>query len=105
MANKPFRRAFAVGCVGAVALLFGLWFAFVRAPGPQEVCRHIIDVTMHEASDQDIGVEAQDAAIAQLEAKCVQHKLDKIQLRGRVVWAKYARCVLGSDDLDTIWKC
>lgn len=103
--SKAVRRALALGCLGAVALLFGLWFAFVRAPGPQEICRHIIDVTMRAASAQDVGPEGQDAAIAQLEAKCVQHKLDKIQLRGRVVWAKYARCVMGSDDLDTIWRC
>lgn len=105
MADPRFRRALAVGCLSAVALLFGLWFAFVRAPGPQDVCRHIIDVTMRESSAQSIGVEAQDATLAALEAKCVQHKLDKVQLRGRVVWAKYARCVLGSDDLDTISMC
>jgi hypothetical protein len=105
MSDRRFRRALAVGCVGAAALLFGLWFAFVRAPGPQDVCRHIMQVTMREASQQDIGVEAQDAAMSQLEAKCIQHKLDKIQLRGRVVWAKYAKCVLAFDDLDQIWMC
>lgn len=99
------RRAFAAGSLGAVALLFGLWFAFVRAPGPQDVCRHIIEVTSREAAEGGVGGSGQDAVVDQLQARCVQQKLDKIQLRGRVVWAKYARCVMASDDLDTIWKC
>lgn len=99
------RRAVAVGSLGAIGLLFGLWFAYVRAPGPHDVCRHIIEVTMRESANQGIGGDGQDAVVAQLEERCLQQKLDKIQLRGRVVWAKYARCVVASNDLDTIWRC
>jgi len=99
------RRAVLAGSLGAIGLLFGLWFAFVRAPTPQSVCRHIIDVTIRESAQGGIGGDGQDAVIAQLEERCMQQKLDKIQLRGRVVWAKYAKCVTEADDLETIWRC
>ncbi len=103
--NRTFGRALAIGSVGAIAGLFGLWFAYVRAPGPQDVCRHIIEVTTREAADQGVGGAGQDAVVAQLEESCVKQKVDKIQLRGRVVWAKYAKCVMQADSLDDIWRC
>jgi hypothetical protein len=99
------RRALMAGSVAALGLLFGLWFAFVRAPGPQDVCRHIIEVTMRESADQGVGGDGQDAVISQLQDRCVQQKVDKVQLRGRVVWAKYAKCVMAANDLDAIWRC
>jgi len=99
------RRALTVGSLLALGLLFGLWFAFVRAPPPQQVCSHIIDVTMRESADQGVGGDGQDAVIGQLEQRCVQQKLDKIQLRGRVVWAKYAKCVMATNELESISRC
>jgi hypothetical protein len=60
---------------------------------------------MRETQAGGVGNEGQTALVSQLEERCMQQKLDKIQLRGRVVWAKYAKCVTEANDLDTIWKC
>lgn len=99
------RRALAAGSLAAVGLVFALWFVYVRAPGPHDVCRHIIEVTMRESADQGVGGDGQNAVVSQLEERCVQQKLDKIQLRGRVVWARYAKCVMAASDLDTVFRC
>ncbi|MBK8234443.1 MAG: hypothetical protein IPN32_10570 [Deltaproteobacteria bacterium] len=99
------RRALSVGMLGAVGLLFGLWWAFVRAPGPADVCEHIVEVTLRESGGAAMTPESESAVIGQLRERCMQHKLDKIQLRGRVAWARYAKCVMASDDLDGVWRC
>ena len=91
--------------LAAVALLFGLWWAFVRAPGPQEVCTHIIEVTARESGQTELSLESQTAVIDQMRERCVQHKIDKIQLRGRVAWARYARCAMAADSLDGVLRC
>jgi hypothetical protein len=88
-----------------IAVLFGLWFAFVRAPTPEEVCRHIAAVSTKEAEDRGVSLESEAAVIENIERKCIQHKLDKIQLRGRIQYAEYARCVMDSTTLGTIGKC
>ena len=103
--TPPVRRALSIGSLGAVALLFGLWWAFIRAPGPADVCAHIIDVTMRESGQSELAPESQTAVVDQLRERCMQHKVDKIQLRGRVVWARYARCVMAADTLDGLWRC
>lgn len=103
--KRSTARAWSAGCFAACVLLFALWWTFVRAPPPAEVCRHIIDVTMREAGASELAPASQDALMRSLEERCVTHKLDKIQLRGRVVYAKYAKCVLDSDNLADIERC
>ncbi len=98
-------RAWSVGMLAAVGLVFGLWWTFVRAPGPETVCRHIVDITMTEAGDSQLSPASQEAIVRSLEERCIQHKLDIIQLRGRVVYSKYAKCVLGSTQLADIERC
>ena len=88
-----------------IAVLFGLWFAFVRAPSPEEVCKHIASVSAKEAEDHGVSLESEAAVIETIERKCVQHKLDKIQLRGRIKYADYAKCVMDSTTLAAIGKC
>lgn len=88
-----------------VAMVFGFWLGWVRAPGPGEVCDHIIEVTKREAEDRSMQMESEAALIGQMRDKCMKHKLDKIQLRGRLVWAEYAKCITGSTSLDEIGRC
>lgn len=88
-----------------VVALFTLWFLFVRAPGPQDVCDHIIDVTLVEAQQKGIAQETQADIIERMRSECVQHKLDKIQLRGRLEYAEYAKCVMAGETLAEIESC
>jgi hypothetical protein len=88
-----------------VAIVFALWWSYVRAPGPQEVCSHIASVTKKEIETDGVSLESEAAVIEGIERRCVQHKLDKIQLRGRIEYAVYAKCVMGSSNLAEIGKC
>ena len=88
-----------------VAGLFAAWWAFVRAPGPAEVCDHIIDVTIAEAQATGMSREAEADVIERTREECIQHKRDKIQLRGRLDYADYAKCVVSAKTLDEIYKC
>lgn len=94
-----------LGTLGAVAILFGAWWSFVRAPAPAEVCDHIIDVTVSEARDSGMSVEAEASLIEGLRARCIAHKRDKIQLRGRIKYARYAKCVLSQETVASIDRC
>jgi hypothetical protein len=103
--RRATARAWSLGTLGACILLFTLWWTFVRAPGPETVCRHIVTVTMQEAGQSELSPMSQDALVRSLEDRCIQHKLDIVQLRGRVVYSKYAKCVLASSQLADIERC
>ena len=91
--------------LGLVLALFSLWFFFLRAPGPRDVCDHIIEVTLTEAEQKGIARETQADIIERMRSECIQHKLDKIQLRGRLKYAEYAKCVLAGSSLSGIESC
>ncbi len=88
-----------------VLLLFGFWWGWRRWAGPEAVCDHIIAVTKTQAEDRSMEVAAGAALIQQMKERCMKHKLDKIQLRGRLVWATYARCITDADNLTDIGRC
>ena len=88
-----------------VGTLVLLWAIFVRAPGPEAVCEHIVEVTLQEASSADMSVESEASLVAGLQERCIEHKLDKIQLRGRVKYAKYAKCVMAASTLLDVESC
>ena len=88
-----------------VAVLFAAWWGFVRAPAPEAVCAHIAEVTKREVEAGGVSLESEAAVIEGIERGCVQHKRDKIQLRGRLAYADYAKCVMGSETLAAIGKC
>ncbi len=98
-------RAAGLSVSAAVAGLAILWLAYVRAPGPIEVCAHIIDVTHRESDAVGLAPDTQAMLDDSLHQRCLQHKHDKIQLRGRIAWARYAKCVLAAEDLRTIGRC
>jgi hypothetical protein len=88
-----------------IVALFTAWWAFVRAPGPEEVCAHIANVTKTEIEASGVSLESEAAVIEDIERGCVQHKLDKIQLRGRLKYAGYAKCVMAAQTVTEIGKC
>lgn len=91
--------------LGIVLAVFSLWFFFVRAPAPPQVCDHILDVTLREAGQQGMAPETQADIVERMREQCIQHKLDKIQLRGRIKYAGYAKCVMSSETLADIAGC
>lgn len=88
-----------------VGTLVVLWAIFVRAPGPQEVCDHIVEVTMKQASAANMSPESEASLVGGLKERCIEHKLNKIQLRGRVKYAQYAKCVMAADTLLDVESC
>lgn len=88
-----------------VVALFGFWFGWVRAPGPEAVCEHIITVTKGEAEDRSLEVQSEAALVQQMKERCMKHKADKLHLRGRLKWADYAKCVVASGNLTEISRC
>lgn len=88
-----------------VATVVGLWWAYVRAPGPNVICEHIIEVTMAESRASGMSADSESRVIERTRDECIQHKRDKIQLRGRVKYATYAKCVMASTTLEDIYSC
>ncbi|MCH9679986.1 MAG: hypothetical protein K0V04_01025 [Deltaproteobacteria bacterium] len=91
--------------LGLTIALFALWWGFMRAPGPVEVCEHIVQVTVREAGEHAMSPESLQRLVEDTRTKCIEHKLDKIQLRGRIKYAAYAKCVIGSQTLSDIGRC
>ncbi|MEM7154694.1 MAG: hypothetical protein AAF799_17730 [Myxococcota bacterium] len=90
---------------GLTLALFSVWWFMIRAPGPAEVCEHILQVTLREASGQGLSPESQQKLVESTRTQCIEHKQDKIQLRGRIKYATYAKCVMAAQDLLTIGRC
>lgn len=91
--------------LGLTLLVFAGWFLLVRAPGPVEVCEHIVEVTLREAGDQALRTETEARLIESTREQCIEHKLDKIQLRGRIKYAEHAKCVMAAQTLGEIGRC
>jgi len=91
--------------LGLVLVLFAFWWGFLRAPGPTEVCDHIMAVTLREAGDQAMSDESLTRLVESTHMTCIEHKRDKIQLRGRIKYAEYAKCVVRSETLAEIGRC
>lgn len=91
--------------LGLTLVLFVGWWAFVRAPGPVEVCDHIVEVTLREAGSQSLEMETEARLLESTREQCIAHKLDKIQLRGRIKYAEHAKCVMAAETLSEIGRC
>lgn len=77
-----------------VALLAALWIAFVRAPPPHEVCAHKAEILAAEASSAHN--EAAQALLDQYRLGCRKQAETLLQLRGKLVYARHARCVMAA---------
>lgn len=95
--------------VAAVILLVltagaaALWFAFVVAPPPHEVCQHKADILVAEAGG------AHDDAVANLldqyRINCRKQAEKTLQLRGKLVYARMAKCVMAAKTLNEAERC
>jgi hypothetical protein len=87
----------------SVVGVFVFWLGWVRAPAPEQICRHKIELVIATVvEDQTEGAEA---LIGQLEAKCVEAAERKILLRGKLVYADYAKCVMAAESLMDAERC
>ena len=93
------------GFLLVVVALVAAWYTFVSAPAPEQVCRHIMAITLAEADEQAMAADTRNALLERLELQCIQHKKDKIALRGRIAYARYARCVVDAKTLRAIEDC
>lgn len=86
-----------------VGSLTGLWFIYVQAPPPEVVCEHKLAITVAEAGgDQRPSVQN---LLDQLKLKCVKDKRTLLQLRGKVAYARQARCILAATTLSESERC
>jgi hypothetical protein len=88
---------------GIAIAIFGFWLIFVRAPSPSEVCEHKIQLVLAEVPPEQR--EGADALIAQLQLRCEAAAEKKIQYRGKIVYAEYARCVAKAQTLGDAERC
>jgi len=79
------------------------WFGWVRAPSPEQVCRHKVELVFATVGeDQREGAEA---LVSQLEVQCVDAARTKIRMRGKLVYAEFAKCVMAAGSLDEAELC
>ena len=90
-------RALLIGAVSMAVILTGLWFRYVDAPPPEEVCDRIIELTYAEGAEHD--PKSVERLVEKLREGCVTSKRQIIQYRGKIEWASYARCVAAASDL------
>ncbi len=96
-------RIASISILTITALVFVFWLVFVRAPSPPEVFQHKIDLVIAEVGTEQ--AEGADALIGKLQSKCVERAADKIKLRGKLEYAKYARCVVAATSLANAERC
>lgn len=103
MAKLSSEKITGLVLTGIALAIFVFWLIFVRAPSPQEVCKHKIALVLAEVPpDQREGA---DALIMQLELRCVEAAEKKIQFRGKLVYADYAKCVTRATTLGDAERC
>ncbi len=103
-ATKKIMVKVALGLVGLVVVaIVVFWFGWVRAPSPQVICQHKVELVFATVGeDQREGAEA---LVGQLEVQCVEAAKKKIQMRGKLVYAEYAKCVMAATTLDEAERC
>lgn len=87
----------------SIALLAALWIAFVRAAPPHEVCQRKADILRAEAG-ADHG-DAVERLLDQYRLGCRKQAETLLQLRGKLVYARHARCVMAARTLAEAERC
>ncbi len=99
------RRVLLLAALGVAGALVAGAALMLRAPAPEALCDHILAVTLAEAEKTDLEPETRAQLERSLRDACIRHKRDKQRLRGRIVYARYARCVLEATTLAQIERC
>jgi hypothetical protein len=79
-----------------------LWMIFVRAPSPEEVCAHRVELSYQAGAK---ATAAAETLVDRLTTRCIEDEERRIRLRGRLVYAKYSKCVLSATDLGEAERC
>jgi hypothetical protein len=103
--SRPGWRVLSIGLLALTGLLFAGWWGWVRAPVPDRLCDHVVEVTLRDASDASITPGTRDRMAEQIGMRCQKLEADRIQLRGRLVYAEHAKCVMRSATLAEINRC
>jgi hypothetical protein len=86
-----------------VAAVVAFWLGFVRAPPPQVICQHKADILLAEASGQH------DDAVANLldqyRLGCTKNAENLLRLRGKLAYARHARCVIAATTTNDAERC
>ena len=104
--RDPAKTALAIATglgLAMIVVLTALWFAYVDAPDPEAVCDRIIEITYEEGATHD--PKSVDALVSRLRDGCVQSKSMIIQYRGKIEWARYAKCVMSAENLNDAEGC
>lgn len=83
--------------------MFVFWLGWVRAPSPEVVCAHKIQLIVETATPEQR--EGAEALVNRLEGRCVTAIQRKIQLRGKLIYAEYAKCVMAAQSLMDAERC
>ena len=101
--RRVIARVAAIFVILVVVAIFVFWYGWVRAPSPEEICAHKSQLVIETAPPEQR--EGAEALVAQLEVKCIQAAQRKIKLRGKLVYAKYAKCVMAATTLTEFERC
>lgn len=80
--------------LGIVVSLFLVWFFLLRAPAPEAVCQHLIDVAVREAGERS--PQAVESLADRIRLTCTREKRDLLRLRGKYIYARHAECVMAA---------
>jgi hypothetical protein len=103
--SRTVIRVLSLSMLGMTALVFALWWSYVRAPVPERVCERIVGVSLQDASDRGLSVDSRAKMAEMIGKRCQKLELDRIQLRGRLVYAEHAKCVMAASSLAEINRC
>lgn len=84
-------------------ILTGLWAVYVRAPPPEAVCEHKLQITLAESGGQH--AVAMENLLDRITADCIKEKRKLLQLRGKIAYAKTAKCILAAATLSDAERC
>lgn len=85
------------------AVIAALWLTYVRAPPPQVICQRKADILLAEAGDQH--GDAVSHLLDQYRLGCVQQADTLLRLRGKLAYARHARCVMAATTLSEAERC
>lgn len=88
-----------------VASLFVFWWGWVRAPAPPAVCAHLVELAVSEANAAGLDPATQGRLLEATEARCTTMAHDKLKLRGRLVYATWAKCIAGAATVADAGRC
>ena len=96
-------RIAGIAILSLVAGLFAVWFFLLRAPPPEVVCEHVIEIAIRETGEQM--PDATAALVDNLRLSCTKEKRTKLQLRGKYAYAVHAKCLMAAQTLAEAERC